>query len=172
VLNAKTFVRSISSVNEWVGKACSLFLVPLVCIMLLEVILRYAFDRPTIWAWDISMMLMALTVVLPGGYLLLKDSHINMDIIVRRLSPKTRAIIDLATSVLFFFVIGLLVWKGGEGAWDSLLSREHLSTVFAPPIYPLKMVWPVAAFLLLLQGVAKFIRDLDTIRQHKKDNSQ
>ena len=172
MLNAKVFLRAVSFVNEWVGKACSLFFVPLVCIVLLEVILRYAFNRPTIWAWDISMMLMALTVVLPGGYLLLKDAHTNVDVIVRRFSPRTRTIIDLVTSVLFFFVIGILVWKSGEAAWDSFLSREHLATVLGPPIYPLKMVWPIAAFLLLLQGVAKFIRDLGKIRQHRRDNGQ
>lgn len=172
MLKARLFLHAVDFVNEWVGKACSVLFIPLVLIVLIEVILRYAFNRPTIWAWDISMMLMALTVILPGGYLLRKDAHINVDVIVRGFSPRTRAIIDLFTSLVFFFVIGLLVWKSGEGAWDSLLSREHLSTFFGPPIYPLKMVWPVAAFLLLLQGVAKFIRDLNTIRQHKGGNRQ
>lgn len=166
---AKIFMRSISLVNEWVGKACSLLFPPLVCIVLVEVILRYVFNRPTVWAWDISMMLMALTIVLSGGYVLHKNAHVNVDVIVTRFSPRTRAKIDLATSVLFFFAVGLLVWKSGEGAWDSFLTREHLSTVFSPPIYPLKIAWPIGAFLLLLQGVAKFIRDLDTIKHRKEE---
>jgi TRAP-type mannitol/chloroaromatic compound transport system permease small subunit len=41
-----------------------------------------------------------------------------------------------------------------------LLILETSETVWDVPIYPLKLALPVGAFLLLLQGLAKFIRDL------------
>jgi TRAP-type mannitol/chloroaromatic compound transport system permease small subunit len=49
---------------------------------------------------------------------------------------------------------------GGRFAMNSLSFRETLSSAWAPPIYPIKFAIPVAAFLLLLQGLAKYIRDL------------
>jgi TRAP-type mannitol/chloroaromatic compound transport system permease small subunit len=49
---------------------------------------------------------------------------------------------------------------GGQFALDSVAYRETLSSAWAPPIYPVKIIIPVAAAMLLLQGVAKFTRDL------------
>jgi TRAP-type mannitol/chloroaromatic compound transport system permease small subunit len=51
---------------------------------------------------------------------------------------------------------------GGQFALDSLAYRETLSSAWAPPIYPVKMIIPIAAAMLIIQGIAKFIRDLHT----------
>jgi len=71
-----------------------------------------------------------------------------------------QAIADLITSVLFFIFVGLVFWKGGEMALDSLLRLEHTPTVWSPIIYPTKLTIPVAAFMLIVQeGVTNCIRN-------------
>jgi TRAP-type mannitol/chloroaromatic compound transport system permease small subunit len=155
-------------INEWTGKIAAWLIMPLVFIATFEVILRYVFNRPTTWAWDINQWLMAGLTILMGGYILLKNGHVTVDVIVRRLSPRARAIIDLVTFLVFFVGIVALLWAGTGQAWQALMRREESGTIFRGPIYLVKMAWPVGVFMLLLQGVAKFIRDLIIVIQPKE----
>lgn len=84
-----------------------------------------------------------------------------MDIFYNRFPPRMKAIVDVVTTVFFFVVCGSLLWKGGVMGWTSLMLLERSTSVWHPPLYPLKLTMPIAAFLILLQGLAKFIRDLN-----------
>jgi TRAP-type mannitol/chloroaromatic compound transport system permease small subunit len=68
--------------------------------------------------------------------------------------------VDLSTFLLFFFAIGILLWQSASAALVSVQTGERYSSYFAPPIYPLKIIIVLGVFLLLLQGIVKFIRDL------------
>jgi TRAP-type mannitol/chloroaromatic compound transport system permease small subunit len=157
---AESFCRAIDSINEWAGKCVSILALPMALFIGIEVVARYVFNRPTIWVWDVNIQLLGALVLFGAGYTLLHGGHIIVDVIVIRFSRRTRAITDMITSVFFFFAIGVLVWKAAMAGWDSLLSRELFTSYWNPPIYPLKISVSIGAFLLLLQGVAKFIRDL------------
>jgi TRAP-type mannitol/chloroaromatic compound transport system permease small subunit len=163
-MQTRSFSGFIDCLNEWVGYVISFLILPMTLISVMEVVLRYVFNRPTIWGWDVNVMLLGAFSVLTGGYVLLKEGHVTMDVFVSRASPRVRAVIALTTSLLFFFCIGLLVWQGGLEARDSIVIREKVNSVWGPPLYPLKILWPIGAILLLLQGVANFMRDLKTAR--------
>jgi len=90
-----------------------------------------------------------------------------MDILYNRLSLRGQAIIDLVTSIFFFIFVGLIVWTGWEAGWRSLQIGEASDSSWGPPIYPIKLIIPVGGFLLLIQGVAKFITDLSTLTRRK-----
>ena len=154
------FLKAIDRINEQTGKAVSYLVIILAAVVLYEIFVRYLFNSPTIWAHEISQMIYGAYVILLGGYVLQRKGHVNVDILYNRFTPRTRAIIDLFTWLLFFYFCGLLLVKGWEMAWDSFLVRETEPTSFAPPVYPIKMMIPLGALLILLQGLAKFIRDL------------
>ena len=156
------FCRGVDIVNEWTGKTVRWLIIPLTLIVVIEVTLRYVFNRPTIWAWDINVQLLGAMVILAGGYTLLQGGFISVDVFSTRLSPRARAITELATAVLFFISIIVLLWKTADAAWESMLIRETMMSYFRPPIYPFRVLMVVGVFLLLLQGIAKFIRDLGT----------
>lgn len=160
---AKAFCRRIDSCNEWTGKIVCWLIIPLTFIVVYDVILRYVFNRPTVWAWDINIQLLGALVILGGGYVLLHNGHIGVDVLVVRLSPRKRAMVDLVTSLFFFFGVGVLLWKASLDAWSSLQIRELYTSFFQPPIYPLKIVVVIGVLLLLLQGIAKFMRDLSAV---------
>jgi len=156
-------ISFIDKINEWIGNAVCLGLILIATIGILEVILRYIFSRPTIWAWDVNEQLFAAVVLLGGGYTLLHNMHIRLDVIYDRCSPRLKAILDVATFPLFFLFFIILLWQGTDMAWSSVKIREVSSSFFAPPIYPLKMCVPIGAFLILLQGLANFARDIMSI---------
>lgn len=157
---ADLFLKSIDTINDVVGKSSAFLFLLLMFIAVIEVTLRYVFNRPTTWAWEINVQLMAAVTVLAAGYVLLHGGHVKMDIVVNMLSQRTRKIIELITLVLFFFVCIVIIYYSVDAAWDSVLSREHTYSIFASPVYPLKCLIPLGAFLLLLQGISRFIRNL------------
>lgn len=150
----------IDRINGGVGKTLSYLFIPLTSIVMFEVLMRYIFERPQIWTWDISIMLYGTMIIVGGSYVLLQEKHIRVDVLLMRLSPKTRKTLDLITSPIFFLGCGLLLWEGSKFAWESLQISEGMGTIWNPPIYPLKIMIPLGALLLLFQGLAKFLRDL------------
>jgi len=156
----KTFFKLVDRANEIIGKAVSFLILIIVGVILYEIFVRYVLNSPTIWAHEVSQMVYGAYVILLGGFLQQRKGHVNVEILTDRFSPRTRAIINCFTWLLFFAFCGVLLWKGGEMAWDSFLLRETESTVFEPPIYPLKMMIPLGALLLLLQGIVHYIGDL------------
>ncbi len=156
------FFAWIDRINIFIGTLVSYFTVLLVGVILYEIFFRYVLNSPTIWAHEVSQMIYGAYVILLGGFLQQRDGHVNVEILYLKFKPRTRAVIDLFTWLLFFVFCGTLLVKGWAMAWDSFMYRETEATAFAPPVYPIKMMIPLGAFLLLIQGIVKYIR---TIRQ-------
>ena len=156
----KAILTVIDSVNDRVGNLLSYFLLLFFVLLLVEVVLRYFFNSPTVWSNELAQMLFGAYAILAGGYILSTGGHVNVDILYSRLSKKSRAALDIFTSSLFFLFCGMLLVYGGSLAWDSLARFEHSQSAWNPPLYPAKLTIPLAALLLMLQGLAKLIRDI------------
>ena len=156
----KTLMSVIDKVNDRVGNLLSYFLFLFFVLLLMEVILRYFFNSPTVWANELAQMLFGAYAILAGGYIMRTGGHVNVDILYSRLSRKSRAGLDIFTSLLFFLFCAMLLIYGGSLAWDSLSRFEHSQSAWNPPLYPAKLMIPLAAVLLLLQGFVKLLRDI------------
>ena len=122
---AEAFCKRIDAVNKWAGIIASMLLLPLVGIVMIEVILRYFFKAPTIWAWDINVQLAAVIAIMAGGYGLLSGGHVSVDLISGHLSPKAKARLDLATSIIFFFVMVTLIWVASLSRKTQVIFFTH-----------------------------------------------
>ena len=156
----KSFLKFINAVNDRVGNLLSYLLFGFFALLFMEVILTYFFNSPTVWANELAQMLFGAYAILAGGYILRTGGHVNVDILYSRLSVKSKAGLDIFTSLLFFLFCGMLLVYGGSLAWDSLSRFEHSQSAWNPPLYPAKLMIPLAALLLILQGLAKLIRDI------------
>jgi len=153
----------IDSLSEWTGKAVSFLLFLLTVIVGYEVVSRYVFQSPTIWVHEMSAMLFGTFIIIGGAYTAYRGGHVNMDLVYRAFSPRVRALLDMVTFLVALVFLWALLWKGGVTAWKSIKMVEHASTQWGPPIYPFRVMLPLGAFLLLLQLIAKFIRDCRTL---------
>jgi TRAP-type mannitol/chloroaromatic compound transport system permease small subunit len=156
----KKMIGLIDKINLFVGNVVKFILLYMAFTLLIEVVARYVFNSPTIWVLDLAKLALGFMGILGGGYAFLLDSHVKVDVIYGTRSVRTKAIMDLCTSVLFFIFIIILLWQSTRMALDSFALREHSTTVFSPPLYPLKMAIPVGVALVLLQGIAKVLRDV------------
>jgi len=153
------FIRFVDKMNDRMGKIVGFFVYPIMLILVYEVVMRYLFNSPTIWAHETSCMFYGAHFVLGGAYALRHDAFVNVEVLYMRFSKRTKAIIDLFTWTLFYLYVGALLWKSIPWAWESLSVLEYSESPWGPPIWPVKLTIPVGAFLMLLQGMTKTIRD-------------
>lgn len=151
-------LKSIDGLSLSIGKFAG-FLIPVLAgVVLFEVCMRYIFSASQSWTFEMSQFLFGTTFVLGGAYTFYHKAHVNVDVLYGRLSPKGKAIMDLITSIFILIFLGVLIWKGWEVAWRSFLLGERTESGWAPPIWPIRMLIPIGAFIMLLQGVANILR--------------
>jgi len=158
----KRLLKITDATSEWSGKLFAYLMWPGMVVLVYEIGARYIFNAPTMWAHGTAQRIFAAYYIIGGAYCLLHKAHISMDLIYNRCSLRTRAILDLIGALFFFVFCGVLLWWGGSYAWDSLMRLEPCSTPLRAPLYPVKLMIPLGALLILLQGLAKFGHDLFT----------
>lgn len=156
----KFVLRVIDSISDWSGRISSFLILVITGVILYEVIARFVFGTPTIWAYEISLALYGIYVALIGAYTLVHGVHVNVDILYAGFSPRTRAGVNVFTWLIFFLWCGVLVWTGWIRGWESLMIGERESTAFGCPIYPVKLSLAIGGSLLLLQGAAGYVRNV------------
>ena len=156
----KRCISFIDRFNDRIGRVFSVIVVPIIFILIYEVFMRYIFKRPTIWAHELSGNLYAVFFLIGGLYCLRWDNHVKADIFYINLSKKNKAIVDLCTYILFYMFIFTIFWLGLQNAYTAVGNWEYSSTSWGPPVWPIKLFIPFIAFLMLLQGLSKTIKDI------------
>lgn len=155
----KRFVAIIEIISDWTGKVFSFMVAAAAIVIVAEVVLRYAFNAPTIYGLELTIFMCGVTYVMAGAYAHLANAHVRVDLFSQRWSPRTRAIVDLITSPLFFIAIAVIVWLGAEWTYEGIVKGATSGSIWNPPIWPIRLFIPLGATLLLLQGIARVIRD-------------
>jgi TRAP-type mannitol/chloroaromatic compound transport system permease small subunit len=151
---------AIDALTRFVGKAIAWLVLPMVGSLVYEVVARYFFDAPTVWAYDMTFMLYGTFFMIGSAWTLQKGGHIRTDVYYARWSPRTQARVDLACyAILFFPALCVFGWLGAEYFWKSFQQNERIVTSpWLPIVWPFKFMIPAAAALLVLQGIAECIR--------------
>lgn len=156
----RLLVRSIDAVSTKIGRLAGYTMLILIVSSSIEIIYRYFFNSPTIWAYELGQMIFGSYFLLAGAMTLRERGHIGMDLFLHKLTPRGRATMNAATFILTALFCGILIWKGWEFAFASLKRWEHSTSVWGPPIYPYKLMLPLASLLLLAQAFSNFLKDV------------
>ena len=160
------FMRFVDGISTWSGKAFAWLIGILTLVVSVEVFKRYILNAPTDWIFDLDAMLYGTLFMMCGAYTLAQDGHVRGDFLYTNFKPRTQAWLDLTLYFLFFMPgILALIYAGYYYAADSWRINEHSNvTANGPPIYPFKIVIPVAGALVLLQGIVEIVRCVICIR--------
>jgi TRAP-type mannitol/chloroaromatic compound transport system permease small subunit len=155
----------VDRLNKRVGRVTSYLILGIIAITIWEVFWRYGFNRPTIWVHETSEHLFAIFFLLGGAYTLSQGGHVRVDVFTTKFSERKRIFLELYTSVFFFLFTSLLLWQGIDMAWESVAMLERSQSPWGPYIFHVNLMVPIAAFLMLIQGAAFFIRDLRKLKE-------
>jgi TRAP-type mannitol/chloroaromatic compound transport system permease small subunit len=160
------FIRFADTLSAWFGKAFA-WLIMMMCFATgYEVIVRYVFNRPSAWAFDVSFIMYGTLFMMGGAYTLSRNGHVRGDFLYRLWKPKTQATVDLILYIFFFFpgVTALIFsgWKYAERSWR--FGEVSVNSPAGVPIYQFKTVMVAAGLLLFIQGIAQMMRCVHCIR--------
>ena len=160
------YLFMIDRISAWSGKLFAWSVVLLTLLVCFDVTMRYILNKPNQSVFDLAYILYGLLFMMAGAYTLSRNGHVRADMMYRSFQPRTQAWFDLVLYIVFFIPgISALVYAGIEFTQISWAMKEVSSvTSSGVPVYPYKLVIPVAGGLLLLQGVAEIIRCVLCIR--------
>lgn len=162
-------LRFIDYLSDLSGKSVRWLAMILVLVMTTEVVMRYGFNHPTMWAYESSLQLGCAMYALAYCYAQRHDAHVRVDIFYTHLSPRGKATIDVICGLMMFLpVIGLLVsasWVWAIKSWT--IQEKMVETYWYPPYYPLRTVVAIGWTMLGLQGLAGILRSFYTLIRNK-----
>jgi TRAP-type mannitol/chloroaromatic compound transport system permease small subunit len=151
--------RAVERLSAALGQAAAWCVLAACIVSCANTLLRYGlhFARPMLL--DLPVFVFALIVLGAAPFVLSQDGHIRVDILWRRLSPRRRAIVDIAGNVLFLIPLCCVMiaqgtpfflasWRLGEGA----------PTPGGLPLWMMKGLIPLAFVVLLLQALSSLAR--------------
>jgi len=153
--------QAIDTSNEWLGRIGWFLIIFLMSFGVYDVMMRYLFNRPSLWIWIILQQGMVMLAAIAGGYAFY--SFVKLDLIYNRFSTRGKAIADILTFSFTLLYCTILIWKGIEHAQASIAIRQVTPTAIRLPVYHLKAMIPVGVFFFLLVAVKKFVYDVRTV---------
>jgi TRAP-type mannitol/chloroaromatic compound transport system permease small subunit len=155
----KAYVRFIDRVNRYVGLFAMYLIVAMIGILFYSSITK-AFFLPSLWTLEMAQFTMVAYYLLGGGYSLKTGAHVRMDLLYSRWSPRTKAAVDSFTILFLIFFLVMLLVGGISSTEYAIKYGEESYSVWAPKMWPIKVIMCTAIFLTLLQAVATFFRNV------------
>lgn len=154
------FTRVLDWITDKSGLFVSLWTVNAVCVYFYEVVSRYIFDAPTIWAHQASYLMFGMQYLLAGGFALLHGDHVRVDVVYIKLPRRAQIGMDIFTSTFFFIFAVALAGSCWRFFFDSLDMGEVTEETWQVQFYPVKGMMVLGGILLTLAGLSKLIKDI------------
>ncbi|WP_232830047.1 TRAP transporter small permease subunit [Lewinella sp. IMCC34191] len=153
----KTLVHAIDKLVSWIGRAVGWLNIVLIVVVVVDVTLRWFLSLTAAWVIELEWHLFALIFLLGIPYALQQDRHVRVDLFYEGFSVRDRGTVNLVGAALFLIPWAIvLLYTSAHYAYESWLSGEGSPNPNGIPCYfPIKSVVPLAAALLILQGLAE-----------------
>jgi TRAP-type C4-dicarboxylate transport system permease small subunit len=159
LLNA---IERLARLDGWIGAAC---LITLTLLMLAEITVR-ALSEFFPWvpadipvAWEYSSYLMAACFTFGAAMTLRAGGHIRVTLVLGRLQPPARRILEICASLIATVFVGFLATAMVRFSW-SAFERGQTSISSDTPLWLPEAVIAFGMVLLALQFLARFIQAL------------
>jgi TRAP-type mannitol/chloroaromatic compound transport system permease small subunit len=158
--SAQKTVDTLDKISDIFGKVAAVLILPMMYVLGHEVISRYYFNAPTIWAGDIALILYGIYFMVGSPYCLKEGMHIRTDFLYHRWSNKTKGLVDMIIYVLLYIPTHVIFLEiGWKYFFKSFKQSEVIiSSPWMPIIWPMKLAIPVSLVLMILQGVSETIK--------------
>lgn len=165
----KAYINFADQFVVWIGRAFAWGIFILTAAVMYEVIMRYFFNAPTLWAFDFTIQMYGAVFMMGGASAISTKTHVRADMYYNRLSEKRQAILDLVLFI-FFYAPGVfaLTYAGyfyAKKAW--IVHETSWNSPAQIQIYFSKSLIPIAGLLLLIIGISEIFRCIICIKTGK-----
>lgn len=148
----------ISRLSIAIGYACAPLYLMSLLVAVREVIMRYFFNAPSDWAFEVTLTLCAVAWALSVGYVGQQNRHIAITFLHDLAGPAVRRVLDIVTLVLTALAFAALAYAMFGPALEALTRLERTGSAFNPPMPAiLKPILLISACLGVIQSVANLV---------------
>lgn len=164
VVMVLSLIDGISRVLAWLAM---LFLLIMIGLMMYEVVDRYAFAHPNLWAFDIPWMLSGASFLVAGAFTLQVEGHVRIDFLSTRMPLRVQHLVNfIFYIVLFLPLISTIIYFAGSLTWKAYVTGEfEMMSAWQPLIWPFYLSIFVGFAALWLQCFASAIRHVMGMRE-------
>jgi len=134
------------------------------------IFMRYFLNRPFYWIEEVCGYALLYITFLGAAWVLKRDGHVRMDLVLTRLSPRAQALVNTFTSVLGAMICCVITWYGAQSTWDYFQLDYSILSLLKPPQAPIMAVIPIGSLLLFLQFLRRTygsLRDWRTLTRSR-----
>lgn len=163
-------IRGIDRFSDLMGKAISLSMLYLVVTISYECFSRYLLNSPTVWVLESSFMTNGSAFMLGCAYALHKGAHVRTDMLYEKFTERKKGWIDLTSYILLFYpTLIILMGISIDDAWYAFsIDERSEQTAWRPIMWPFRSAIPLAALLLMIQGVSETLKCVYQIRNNRE----
>jgi len=164
------FSRTVDKFNTRLGQIMAWGVLAAILVSAVNATVRKVLNTSSNSWLELQWVLFGVVFLLCSAWTLLSNEHIRIDIVNSMLSKRTRNWIDVIGHLFFLIpVTVILAYLGWPFFWRSLMQNEQSSNAGGLPVYPAKLLIPLAFTFLLLQGISELIKRIAIIRGEMED---
>ena len=160
----KYYVNIIDYISLKTGRATMYLVFVMMFILILSFVTRNIINIPLIWIIEMAQFVMTGYYLLGGGYSMLTDDHVRMDLIYSKLKDKTKALLDSLTSVFLIFYLVVLLIGSISSLTYTIETNQRLFTAWAPYVWPISSVMFLGILLMILQTFSTVFKDYAKVK--------
>ena len=189
----RAYVRFVDGMNRLIGRIAMLLIFAMMAVLMYSVISKNFFE-PSLMTLEIAQFMMVAYFLLGGPYSMQMGDHVRMDLLYGGWSDMTKAAVDSVMVIFLFVYLGVLLYGalgstayslgffgsnpfefwgqflggfltgGPAGASEHIGFLERTPTAWRPYMWPIKSIMTIGIFLMLLQAIAVWFRDIAKLR--------
>ena len=140
---------------DWIVDLAAILAAILLCCMMLIVCLgilaRYFLGHPLFWVTGISEALLLYVTFLAATWVLRREKHVKMDLLINRLNAKHQACLNVITSTIFAFSCLVVIWYSVRVTWSHYQLGKYTQDIMRMPYAALLVIIPIGTALLFGQ---------------------
>ena len=157
------YVRWVERFTRLVGGA-TMYLIFVMMGILFYSSVSKTFFTPALWTLEMAQFTMTAYYLLGGAYSMQMGAHVRMDLLYGSWKPRRQSFMDAITILFLMFYLCVLLYGGFSSTEYALRYGERSFSSWSPPMAPIKIIMTAAIFLMLLQAVATFFRNIAEAR--------
>lgn len=155
----RALIRGVDHLSRFSGLAAAQLYLVCALITTYEVVMRYLFNNPTQWAFEVVMVLCATAWMISVGYITSHRRHIGITVLYVMAPARIRFVLDLFMNVVGLAAVSILAYASWEPMVRTFERIERSGSAFnSPQPTILKTVLVVGALLYALQLVVNLIK--------------
>ncbi len=154
------YVKYVDAVSIKIGRVAMYLIFVMIGVLLLGSITRNILNMPLSWTVEMAQFIITAYYIAGGAYSMILREHVRMDLLYERFSEKNRARVDVVTTFfLLFYLVIMLIGSVSSTMYAIEYGQRNFSQ-WNPSMIPIKLIMVAGIFLMILESVSFFFKDL------------